>query len=107
MSELQNESYTPPKNESRKEVLLDIFNNVPLKIYDVNFNTINEIAKESWTPKLHLTDEERDIVEAEGTVLVLGRSGTGKTICICNRIEYDRQTGSGQDPLFTQLFVAR
>ena len=63
--------------------------------------------KESWTPKLHLTDEERDIVEAEGTVLVLGRSGTGKTICICNRIEFDRQTGSGQDPLFTQLFVAR
>jgi hypothetical protein len=107
ISELQDESYTPPMNEPRKEVLLDIFNNVPLKIYDVNFNTINEIAKESWTPKLHLTDEERDIVEAEGTVLVLGRSGTGKTICICNRIEYDRQTGSGQDPLFTQLFVAR
>ncbi|KAL7456712.1 hypothetical protein ACHAWC_009869, partial [Mediolabrus comicus] len=107
MSELQNESYTPPKDEPRREVLLDIFNNVPLKIYDVNFNTINEIAKEYWTPKLHLTDEERDIVQAEGTVLVLGRSGTGKTICICNRIEYDRQTGSGQDPLFTQLFVAR
>jgi hypothetical protein len=107
ISELQDESYTPPMNEPRKEVLLDIFNNVPLKIYDVNFNAINEIAKESWTPKLHLTDEERDIVEAEGTVLVLGRSGTGKTICICNRIEYDRQTGSGQDPLFNQLFVAR
>lgn len=107
ISELQNESYTPSKNEPSREVLLDIFNNVPLKIYDVNFNTINEIAKESWTPKLHLTDEERDIVEAEGTVLVLGRSGTGKTICICNRIEYDRQTGSGQDPMFTQLFVAR
>jgi len=106
VSELQNESLLP-QNEPKNEILLDIFNNVPLKIYDVSFTSINEIAKESWTPKLHLTDEERDVVEAEGTVLVLGRSGCGKTICIANRIEFDRQSNDGQDPSFTQLFVAR
>ncbi len=105
VSELQKEGLLP-KNEP-KEVLLDIFGNVPLKIYDVNFNTVNEIKKDSWTPQLHLTDEERDIVEAEGTVLVLGRSGTGKTVTVTQRIEYDRQSRPGQDPLFTQLFVAR
>ena len=105
VSELQNEGLLPENKP--KEVLLDIFGNVPLKIYDVNYNTMNEIAKESWTPQLHLTDEERDIVEAEGTVLVLGRSGTGKTIIVTQRIEFDRQSRPGQDPSFTQLFVAR
>ena len=29
---------------------------------------------------MSLTDEERKVVEAKGTVLLLGRSGTGKTI---------------------------
>eukprot|EP00984_Skeletonema_dohrnii_P014066 scaffold5878_cov108-Skeletonema_dohrnii-CCMP3373.AAC.2 len=105
VSELQNEGLLPENKP--KEVLLDIFGNVPLKIYDVNYNTMNEIAKESWTPQLHLTDEERDIVEAEGTVLVLGRSGTGKTVTVTQRIEFDRQSRPGQDPSFTQLFVAR
>eukprot|EP00984_Skeletonema_dohrnii_P006920 scaffold2465_cov93-Skeletonema_dohrnii-CCMP3373.AAC.4 len=105
VSELQNEGLIP--QNVKKDVLLDIFGNVPLKVYDVNFNAINEITKESWTPQLHLTDEERDIVEAKGTVLVLGRSGTGKTICISSSIEFDRQSTAAHDPSFTQLFVAR
>eukprot|EP00986_Skeletonema_menzelii_P020165 scaffold30419_cov154-Skeletonema_menzelii.AAC.1 len=105
VNELQHEGLLP-QNEP-KEVLLDIFGNVPLKMYDVDFNTISEIAKESWTPQLHLTDEERDIVEEEGTVLVLGRSGTGKTVTITQRLEFDRQSRAAQDPTFTQLFVAR
>jgi hypothetical protein len=106
VSELQNESLLE-QHEPKKEILVDIFRNVPLKIYDVSFTTINDITKESWTPKLHLTDEERDVVEAEGTVLVLGRSGCGKTICVATRLEFDRQSKAGQDPSFTQLFVAR
>ena len=106
VTDLQNEGLLSPE-EPRKEVLLDIFGNVPLKVYDVSFSNINEITRDSWSPQLHLTDEERDIVEADGTVLVLGRSGTGKTVCICNRIECDRQSRVGQDPSFSQLFVAR
>lgn len=105
VTELQNEDLLPQRNESKREVMLDIFGNVPLKIYDINFDSISDITRESWSPRLHLTDEERDIVEEEGTVLVLGRSGTGKTVCICNRIEHDRQLGN--DPYFSQLFVAR
>lgn len=124
-----------------KGVLLDVFGNVPLKLYDVKLQSLDDITMDSWSPSLHLTDEERDVVEAEGTVLVLGRSGTGKvsqefndaclswqqkervsatsralshshsfdilqTVCICNRMEYDRQKYR-QVSSFTQLFVAR
>lgn len=60
----------------------------------------------AWVPHLQLTDEERYVVETKGTVLLLGRSGTGKTICICNRMDYDRQR-MAHDSSFTQLFVAR
>ena len=38
--------------------------------------------------------------------MVLGRSGTGKTVYICNRMEYGKQI-YGQDSTFSQLFVAR
>ena len=86
--------------------MLDALGNVPLKLYDVTFDSIDGISDESWMPPMHLTEEERDVVEAKGTVLLLGRSGTGKTICISNRIEYDRQR-LGHKPNFTQLFIAR
>ena len=64
----------------KREVLLDALGNVPLKLYDVNFDNIDDISSASWTPQMSLTDEERKVVEAKGTVLLLGRSGTGKTI---------------------------
>lgn len=64
----------------KREVLLDALGNVPLKLYDVNFDNIEDISSSSWTPQMSLTDEERKVVEAKGTVLLLGRSGTGKTI---------------------------
>jgi len=103
ISELENgNSSAQPK----REVLLDALGNVPLKLYDVSFDSVSDIVKKSWTPQMHLTDEERKVVEAKGTVLLLGRSGTGKTICICNRIEFDRQR-LGHKPNFSQLFVSR
>ena len=90
------------------EIFLDPLGNVPLKVYDVGTEDIENITKQDWTPTLHLTKEEREIVETEGTVLLLGRSGTGKTICICNRMEYDRQQQQSlRDPFFSQLFIAR
>jgi DNA-binding NtrC family response regulator len=60
--------------------MLDALGNVPLKLYDVSFDNIDAIADQSWMPPMHLTEEERAVVEAKGTVLLLGRSGTGKTI---------------------------
>ncbi|KAL7552385.1 hypothetical protein ACHAWF_015633, partial [Thalassiosira exigua] len=100
-----------PSN-AKKEVLLDALGNVPIKLYDVPFDNgtldenVDRIVKDSWTPQMHLTDEEREVVEARGTVLLLGRSGTGKTVCICNRIEFDRQR-FGRKHNFSQLFLSR
>ena len=64
----------PNRSRESKEILLDI-GNAPLKVYDVNFYELDDITKASWTPQLHLTDEEKKVVEANGTVLLLGRSG--------------------------------
>lgn len=72
---------------SKGEVMLDALGNVPMKLYDIYFDDIDEITNTSWMPQMHLTEEERNVVEAKGSVLLLGRSGTGKTICISNRSE--------------------
>lgn len=106
ISELRNDELLPQTTAPRSEVLLDVCGNVPLKCYDVMQQNISDISLESWTPKLHLSEEERDVVEQLGTILVLGRSGTGKTVCICNRMEWDRQKFES-DVTFSQLFVAR
>ncbi|KAJ1385042.1 P-loop containing nucleoside triphosphate hydrolase protein, partial [Ochromonadaceae sp. CCMP2298] len=52
---------------------------------------------------LRLSKREREVNLAVGTVLLLGRSGTGKTVCLCNRMTSDRQT----NPFPSQLFVCR
>lgn len=131
VTQLQSDDLLPQAKP--QGVLLDVLGNVPLKLYDVKLHGISDIEMDSWTPNLHLTEEERSVVEAEGTVLVLGRSGTGKvselyatlhsrmtttlnqyqplvvlqqTVCVCNRMEYDRQKHC-RDLTFSQLFVAR
>jgi len=86
--------------------LLNPFGNVPLKMYEVEPENLDKVIGDGWSPCLYLTKEERGIVEAEGTVLLLGRSGTGKTICIINRMDWDKQRFKGSSN-FTQLFVAR
>lgn len=67
---------------------------------------IDKLEKESWTPPLRLTSAEKEVVQKPGTVLVLGRSGTGKTVCICNRMVCDADFH--RDPTeLRQLFVSR
>jgi len=100
------EERTNDCSPTKHTVLLDALGNVPMKVYDVSYQNIDEIATDSWTPKMHLTKEEQEIVEAKGTVLLLGRSGTGKTVCIINRMEFDRYI-SGNELNFSQLFVSR
>ena len=63
-----------------ENVLLDV-GNAPLKVYDPNFNALDEVKKESWTPQLHLTDEERSVVEADGTVFCW--AGQGESFVEC------------------------
>ena len=66
------------RDKPKQEVLLDVFGNVPLKVYDLTYDNLDDISLGEWAPTLHLNEEERDVVEAPGTNLVLGRSGTGK-----------------------------
>jgi hypothetical protein len=103
VSEMENGLF---RHEEKMDLKLDPIGNVPLKLYDISFDKVNEIVDESWSPQMHLTKEERDVVEAKGTVLLLGRSGTGKTVCICNRMEFDRER-LGNKADFSQLFVSR
>jgi len=100
------DSLAARRNTIEREAILNPLGNTPMKVYEVSLEDVNELASTSWVPKLRLTREERDVVETSGTVLLLGRSGTGKTICTANRMDFDRQQMT-HDPSFTQLFVAR
>ena len=92
--------------ENNVDIKLDPIGNVPLKLYDISFESVDDIATDSWTPQMHLTRDEKEVVEAKGTVLLLGRSGTGKTCVIVNKIEFDR-VRLDSNLNFTQLFVSR
>ena len=63
-------------------VFLDPFSDTPLKVYDIPREEILKLVSPKWKPRLHLTRQEREIVQTEGTVLLLGRSGTGYVV-IC------------------------
>ena len=97
---------TQASAQANSRVMLNPRGNVPLKIYEVQPDSITDVLNESWSPQLYLSEEERSIVEASGTILLLGRSGTGKTVCICNRMDIDRQRHQHSNS-FSQLFVAR
>jgi ankyrin repeat protein len=84
-------------------VLLDPMGSTPLKIHEAD---IRQLASKECLDSLplRLTSAEKAIIEKSGSVLVLGRSGTGKTICIANKMIYDHRTSSGTG---RQLFVCR
>ena len=90
-------------------VLLDPMANTPLKIHDTDVHMLGSKECLDSLP-LRLTSAEKTIVQKSGTVLVLGRAGTGKTICIANKMSFDRQRfvkRDGGDGVCRQLFVAR
>jgi hypothetical protein len=93
------------ETDCKARTLLDPFGNTPLKLYKLGFDEIEELNREDWQPRLSLIKEEDDIVMMKGTVMVLGRSGTGKIVCICDRMEYDGQLYSS-NPAFRQLCVS-
>jgi len=88
------------------EMLVDPSSNVPLKIHEVEGCDLDHFKNNAhFTPTVKLTKEEDKIVKKEGTVLLLGRSGTGKTLCVANRMLRDSKVfGSDNNE---QLFVAR
>eukprot|EP00547_Thalassionema_nitzschioides_P017852 CAMPEP_0194239112 /NCGR_PEP_ID=MMETSP0158-20130606/5677_1 /TAXON_ID=33649 /ORGANISM="Thalassionema nitzschioides, Strain L26-B" /LENGTH=1368 /DNA_ID=CAMNT_0038973517 /DNA_START=483 /DNA_END=4585 /DNA_ORIENTATION=- len=90
------------------EMLANPIANVPLKIHSVDVDDLERLLVDvNWTPPLKLTPNEESIVSREGTVLLLGRSGTGKTLCVCNRMARDRLCRKSSSENFRQLFVSR
>jgi hypothetical protein len=87
----------------KEQVLLDPLANCPLKIWELQSGNVQRLKEEGWEPKLSLTSKEEQVIESMETVLLLGRSGTGKTICIANKMQADRCVAPGM----SQLFVAR
>jgi len=59
-------------------ILLDPNGNTPLKIHELPPAELDKLNIKNWEPPFRLTNDERKIVQTPGTVLVLGRSGTGK-----------------------------
>ncbi len=90
-------------------VLLDPFRNTPLKVHVVHPAELSRLTtpSSSWVPPLRLTIRERAVNTQSGAVLLIGRSGTGKTICVSERMVGDREISTRLgSPLF-QLFVSR
>ena len=87
----------------KDQVFLDPLANSPLKIWELQSGSIERLKEEGWELKLRLTSTEEQVIESMETVLLLGRSGTGKTICIANKLQADRRVSPGT----SQLFVAR
>jgi hypothetical protein len=76
------------------------------KIYSILWDELPHLKNLHWEPPLRMSSEEQNIMNAENGVLLLGRSGTGKTICVMNRMDRDEQRATDQQKL-DQLFVAR
>jgi hypothetical protein len=65
---------------NEQEDLLDaLSSNDPLKCYEVSFDSIDQLTYKNLAPQMHLTEEDRRMVEANGTVLLLGRYTTIKS----------------------------
>mmetsp|Transcript_14447 Transcript_14447/g.40206 ORF Transcript_14447/g.40206 Transcript_14447/m.40206 type:complete len:2450 (-) Transcript_14447:2893-10242(-) len=92
--------------DQNHRVVLNPLGNVPLKVYELESLNVEEVKGDAWSPRLYLSPQERGIIECNGSVLLLGRSGTGKTVCICNRMDLDVRR-FGHNAEFSQLFVAR
>jgi hypothetical protein len=101
-------AYRPKDSNHTPEILLDPEKNTPIQIYTVKTRELvafqeNQMDFATWHPDLRLTRQEFDIVFNRNAHCILGRSGTGKTVCVVARIIKDRERQSTQ----SHLFIAR
>ena len=99
------------------EVLLDPFGNAPIKLFEAKADELSGcVSTESkkWSPPLLLSAKQKKINAQRGSVLVLGRSGTGKTYYLVNRMQSDARAAAADSSsdkemgnAFSQLFVTR
>lgn len=84
--------------------LIDPISHSLLPSYCVRSKDLDRLARgTSWVPPLALSTEERTLVESTvpSAVLLLGRSGTGKTVCTAMRMVRDAQHAT------RRVFIAR
>jgi hypothetical protein len=91
---------------SDDHVLIDTAGNVPLRLAVTSAAELPKLAREGLRPRLRLTSAQREMDRQQGTVLLLGRAGTGKTMCLCERMVEDRERAELPGGL-RQLFVCR
>ena len=90
----------------QQEILVEPHGNSLMKMYTKSYSDMQEELNQKLRPKfeLRLTRAEKKINRIrEGSLMVFGRSGTGKTICLTDKMRSDRQLNGS----LTQLFVAR
>ena len=91
---------------SDDHALIDPAGNLPLRLAVASAADLPKLATGGLLPRLRLTSAQREMDRQQGTVLLLGRAGTGKTVCLCERMVKDRERAELTGGL-RQLFVSR
>lgn len=93
---------------THEEMLLDPLGKTPIKIYNASGLEKQSTASNAlnWVPPLILSNKQGEINLQQGTVLLHGSSGTGKTQYLVNRMQSDAHAAAG-DRRISQLFVCR
>ena len=78
-------------NLSEEIVLIDPMKNVPMRIYVTPTEEIDQLCNADWKAPLRFNKHEQSVRKQQGTVLLLGRSGTGKTLCLIDRMNRDQK----------------
>ncbi len=80
---------------------------VPMRLAVVSVSDLQRLAEPGARPRPRLAAAQRREDWPNGTVLLLGRSGTGKTVCLCEGMVTDRERAAALGVSLRQLFVAR
>ena len=86
--------------------LLDPVSDAPMQLAVASTAELPQLAAKERRLRLRLTSAQKEMDGQQGTVLLLGRAGTGKTVCLCERMAEDRARAAEHGGL-QQLFVAR
>ncbi len=94
-------------NLAEDDALLCPGGDVPMRLAVVSVSDLQRLAEPGARPRPRLAAAQRREDWPKGTVLLLGRSGTGKTVCLCEGMVTDRERAAALGVGLRQLFVAR
>ena len=89
------------------EVLLNAEGTTPIPLFVVQRGELRRLLEPSWDPPMRLTASEQALVRHDGCLLILARSGCGKTLVVQERISHIIQMSDPRQPEPRQLFIAR